>query len=227
LMNVIIRRAGDGKMHCRLAVFRALAGAALLALSAPALAGEAAVDADAGGDAAAPPPVHITISRAADLQGRPAYAVRSDVAQGGSQILLSYVRPRINLAAASAPRGLPLSARALTSGFGMRVNPVTGIYAEHTGVDLAAPMGTPIVATAGGVVGTAGWTGGYGLMVAVENGGGLETRYAHMSRILVLPGSQVRAGDVLGYVGSTGRSTGPHLHYEMRFNGRPIDPLRK
>jgi murein DD-endopeptidase MepM/ murein hydrolase activator NlpD len=121
---------------------------------------------------------------------------------------------------------MPLAARALTSGFGMRVNPVTGIYAEHAGIDLAAPVGTPIMATADGVVGRAGWAGGYGLMVAVENGGGRETRYAHMSRIAVAPGAQVHAGEVLGYVGSTGRSTGPHLHYEMRVNGQPVDPLR-
>jgi murein DD-endopeptidase MepM/ murein hydrolase activator NlpD len=161
------------------------------------------------------------------LQGRAAYAVRSDVAQGGSQVLLSYVRPRVSLAIASFPHGMPLAARALTSGFGMRVNPVTGLYREHDGVDLAAAAGTPIVATTAGVVGKAGWSGGYGLMVAVESGAGLETRYAHMSRVAVLPGAQVRAGEVLGYVGSTGRSTGPHLHYEMRINGRPIDPLRR
>jgi murein DD-endopeptidase MepM/ murein hydrolase activator NlpD len=121
---------------------------------------------------------------------------------------------------------MPLAARALTSGFGMRVNPVTGVYAEHDGIDLAAPAGTPIVATADGVVGRAGWAGGYGLMVAVENGGGRETRYGHMSRIAVSAGEQVHAGEVLGFVGSTGRSTGPHLHYETRINGRPVDPLR-
>jgi murein DD-endopeptidase MepM/ murein hydrolase activator NlpD len=211
-------------MHGRLAVLRAISGAGLLASAAPALAQDAA---PAGADGGEAPLVHITISRAADLQGRAAYAVRSDVAQGGSQVLLSYVRPRVSLTIASFPHGMPLAARALTSGFGMRVNPVTGLYREHDGVDLAAAAGTPIVATTGGVVGKAGWSGGYGLMVAVESGAGLETRYAHMSRVAVLPGAQIRAGDVLGYVGSTGRSTGPHLHYEMRINGRPIDPLRR
>ena len=213
-------------MLYRLAVLRALAGAGLLAAAAPALAEEAAPDDAANLDASAPPPVHITISRAADLQGTPAYAVRTGVGDSGSEIAFSYVRPRALPAVGSIPRGMPLAARALTSGFGMRVNPVTGLYAEHAGIDLAAPVGTPIMATADGVVGRAGWAGGYGLMVAVENGGGRETRDAHMSRIAVAPGAQVHAGEVLGYVGSTGRSTGPHLHYEMRVNGQPVDPLR-
>jgi murein DD-endopeptidase MepM/ murein hydrolase activator NlpD len=213
-------------MSYRLATLRVLAGAGLLAAAMPALAEGIAPEGAAGADESAPPPVHITISRAADLQGRPAYAVRSGTGEGGSEISFSYVRPRLMPALASIPRGMPLAARALTSGFGMRVNPVTGVYAEHDGIDLAAPAGTPIVATADGVVGRAGWAGGYGLMVAVENGGGRETRYGHMSRIAVSAGEHVHAGEVLGFVGSTGRSTGPHLHYETRINGRPVDPLR-
>ena len=109
----------------------------------------------------------------------------------------------------------------------MRVNPVTGIYAEHDGIDLAAPMGTPIIATGDGVIGSAGWRGGYGLMVAVEHGSGVETRYGHMSQIAVAPGEQVRKGEIIGYVGSTGRSTGPHVHYETRINGHPVNPLNR
>ena len=74
------------------------------------------------------------------------------------------------------------------------------------------------------MVGTADWRGGYGLFVALEHGGGIETRYGHMSQLNVVPGQQVRKGDVIGFVGSTGRSTGPHLHYEIRINGSAIDP---
>ena len=122
------------------------------------------------------------------------------------------------------PSGMPVATRAVTSGFGWRVHPVLGGLRAHSGVDLAAPYGTPIVATTDGVVGAAGTRGGYGLFVAVEHGN-LETRYGHMSRLNVVAGQRVRKGDVIGYVGSTGRSTGPHLHYEVRVNGRAVDPL--
>ena len=84
----------------------------------------------------------------------------------------------------------------------------------------------PIVATGDGTVGSAGWSGGYGLMVAIAHGDGVQSRYAHMSRLAVAPGQKVRQGDVIGYVGSTGRSTGPHLHYEVRVGGVAVDPLR-
>ena len=92
-------------------------------------------------------------------------------------------------------------------------------------MDLAAPYGSPIVATADGVIGTAGWSGGYGLLVAISHGDGVQTRYGHLSRLNVAAGQQVRRGDVIGFVGSTGESTGPHVHYEVRVNGTAIDPL--
>ena len=94
----------------------------------------------------------------------------------------------------------------------------------HSGVDLAASYGSPIVATSDGVIGTASWSGGYGLLVALDHGGGPQTRYGHMSRLNVLQGQSVRKGDVIGYVGSTGMATGPHLHYEIRVNGQAINP---
>jgi murein DD-endopeptidase MepM/ murein hydrolase activator NlpD len=214
-------------MPFRLTCLRVLGGAGLL-IAAPAFAGDPAASGASAGEAASPGPVRITIGRAVDLQGRPAYAVRSGDGASGSQIAFSHVRPRLSGAiVGTIPTGMPLAARALTSGFGMRVNPVTGVYAEHAGIDLAAPAGTPIVATGDGVVGRAGWDGGYGLMVSVEHGGGIETRYGHMSQIAVTPGEQVRAGEVIGFVGSTGRSTGPHLHYETRIDGHPVDPLRR
>ena len=122
------------------------------------------------------------------------------------------------------PSFMPVAARGLTSGFGMRQHPLLGTLRAHSGIDLAASYGSPIVATSDGVVGTANWSGGYGLLVALDHGGGLQTRYGHMSRLNVVQGQQVRKGDVIGYVGSTGMSTGPHLHYEIRINGQAINP---
>jgi murein DD-endopeptidase MepM/ murein hydrolase activator NlpD len=174
----------------------------------------------------------VSVSRAADILGRPTYAWRSVTSGSGSQVLLSFRRPPpsgslptiLSGATASLPTGMPLSSATLTSGFGMRRHPVLGGRRAHSGIDLAAPAGTPIFATSPGTVAIADRSGGYGLMVALEHGGGVETRYAHMSRIAVASGQQVRKGDVIGYVGSTGRSTGPHLHYEMRVNGRAMNP---
>jgi murein DD-endopeptidase MepM/ murein hydrolase activator NlpD len=113
----------------------------------------------------------------------------------------------------------------ISSGFGMRTHPITGQRRLHAGVDVAASTGTPIVAAAAGVVRTAGPRGGYGNLVVVDHGGGLETRYAHASALAVHPGHQVNAGHLLAWVGSTGLSTGPHLHFEVRVGGTPRDPL--
>jgi murein DD-endopeptidase MepM/ murein hydrolase activator NlpD len=95
----------------------------------------------------------------------------------------------------------------------------------HTGVDYRAPSGTPVKATGAGVVITAEYRGGYGRTVEIDHGNGLSTRYAHLSTILVEEGERVSAGTVIGQVGSTGRSTGPHLHYETRVRGEAADPL--
>jgi murein DD-endopeptidase MepM/ murein hydrolase activator NlpD len=113
----------------------------------------------------------------------------------------------------------------VTSGFGPRVDPVEGLDGFHAGMDIGAATGTPVVAVADGMVVVAGWAGGYGKAVFLQHAGGLETRYAHLSVFTVRRGQQVRAGDVIGYVGSTGKSTGPHLHFEIRRNGRPINPI--
>lgn len=112
----------------------------------------------------------------------------------------------------------------MTSGFGSRTDPFHGKMRNHSGVDLASPTGTPIRATADAYVGRAEKAGGYGNLVELNHGRGYQTRYAHMHKILVRPGQYVRRGTVIGLVGSTGRSTGPHLHYEVRFNGKAIDP---
>ena len=127
--------------------------------------------------------------------------------------------------AVSIPSIVPLSGVHLTSGFGMRWHPVMGGRRQHKGVDLAAPTGTPIHASADGTVAMAERYSGYGLYVQIEHGGSLETRYGHMSRIAVAEGQFVHKGEVIGYVGSTGNSTGPHLHYEVRVDGTAVNPI--
>ena len=112
----------------------------------------------------------------------------------------------------------------ITSGFGYRVHPILGYRRFHRGLDIGAAHGTPILAATDGRVARAGWGGGYGNMVQLSHGGGLATRYGHMSRIAVSAGQAVRQGQVIGYVGSTGMSTGPHLHYELFRNGQLVDP---
>jgi murein DD-endopeptidase MepM/ murein hydrolase activator NlpD len=112
----------------------------------------------------------------------------------------------------------------ITSGFGYRTHPILGYRRFHRGLDIGAGHGTPILATTDGVVARAGWGGGYGNVVELRHSGGLATRYGHMSRISVGGGQRVRQGQVIGYVGSTGLSTGPHLHYEMFRGGHLVDP---
>ena len=113
-----------------------------------------------------------------------------------------------------------------TSGFGVRSDPFLGRPAMHTGLDFRAATGDPVRVTANGKVVNAGWSGGYGRMVEVDHGNGLSTRYGHLSEINVKIGQQVKIGDIIGEVGSTGRSTGPHLHYETRIDGEAVDPQK-
>lgn len=127
--------------------------------------------------------------------------------------------------AISLPSRMPLEGAALTSGFGMRYHPVLGGRRQHTGIDLAAPTGTPVYATADGVVSRADLYSTYGLYISIEHGAAMETRYAHLSRLAVAAGDAVKKGDLIGYVGSTGRSTGPHLHYEVRVDGLAVNPI--
>lgn len=118
----------------------------------------------------------------------------------------------------------PVASARLSSGFGMRFHPILGYSRMHQGVDFAAPTGTPVLASASGRVTQAGWGGGYGNLIVIDHGRGLKTRYAHLHRMNVRPGQQVGQGQVIGQVGSTGLSTGPHLHYEVWQDGRPVDP---
>lgn len=114
----------------------------------------------------------------------------------------------------------------VTSGYGMRLDPFLKQFALHTGVDFRAEPGDPVRAAAGGKVTQAGWQGGYGIMVEIDHGNGLATRYAHLSAVDVAEGTTIPAGRIIGRTGNTGRSTGPHLHYEIRMNGDTIDPMR-
>jgi murein DD-endopeptidase MepM/ murein hydrolase activator NlpD len=124
----------------------------------------------------------------------------------------------------SQSMSMPVNGR-LTSGFGERFHPILGYERFHAGLDLAAAAGTPIVAAADGKVVSAGWTGGYGQAVEIAHAGAIETLYGHMSRIAAYSGETVHRGQVIGYVGSTGLSTGPHLHFQVMKNGRPVNPL--
>ena len=119
---------------------------------------------------------------------------------------------------------LPVDGR-LTSPFGMRTHPVTGVYKLHTGADFAAATGTPIGAARAGVVRSAGWQNGNGNTVVIDHGNGVSTLYGHASELLVKPGQRVAAGEAVAKAGSTGYATGPHLHLEVRKEDKPIDPL--
>ncbi|BCG94991.1 M23 family metallopeptidase [Mesorhizobium sp. 131-2-1] len=124
------------------------------------------------------------------------------------------------------PLANPAPGHSVTSPFGVRTDPILGTAALHSGMDFRAPMGMPAKVTAPGVVTKAGWNGGYGRMVEVDHGNGFATRYGHLSEIDVTVGQKLAAGDAIGKTGSSGRSTGPHLHYEVRHNGEAVDPLR-
>lgn len=121
------------------------------------------------------------------------------------------------------PSVWPVEGR-LMSPFGARTDPFSGEGAIHTGVDLSAAMGTPVHVAADGVVVHAGWMSGYGRLVIVDHGNGLQTYYGHLSRFLVVPGQEVRRGDVIARSGASGRVTSPHLHYEVRMRGTPVNP---
>jgi murein DD-endopeptidase MepM/ murein hydrolase activator NlpD len=125
----------------------------------------------------------------------------------------------------SIPSAKPVQNVSLTSGYGVRSDPFRGGAAMHAGVDIPGPIGTPIYATADGVVGRAGWVSGYGKLIELEHGRGIQTRYGHLSQQVVAAGTRVKRGQLIGMMGSTGRSTGSHLHYEVRIDGRAVNPM--
>ncbi len=125
----------------------------------------------------------------------------------------------------AVPSRKPVAEMAFSSMYGVRSDPFRGGAAMHAGVDIPGPTGTEVYATADGMVERAGWNGGYGNLVELNHGRGVQTRYGHLSRILVAPGARVKRGQLIARVGSTGRSTGPHLHYEVRLDGRAVNPM--
>jgi murein DD-endopeptidase MepM/ murein hydrolase activator NlpD len=134
---------------------------------------------------------------------------------------------RLNRTLALVPYRKPVIGEVeFTSGFGVRSDPFLGRPAMHTGLDFRAAMGDPVRATANGNVVSAGWSGGYGRMIEIDHGNGISTRYGHLSEIGVKIGDTIKIGQVIGEVGSTGRSTGPHLHYETRIDGEAVDPQK-
>lgn len=125
----------------------------------------------------------------------------------------------------SIPSARPVEGVSLTSGFGVRADPFRRGAAMHAGIDLAGPIGTPIYATADGIVSYSGWMRGYGNLIEIAHGKAVETRYGHLSKTFVKPNMRVKRGQLIGLMGSTGRSTGSHLHYEVRLDGHAVNPV--
>ena len=201
------------------------AGGSLIAAH-PAMANSSAAAADIAAPLRAAQAAGQSVSGAEDEQFRQIFNSWQNYEETG--LAVSKAKPTVGtggIASVSIPSRNPLEVDVMTSGFGMREHPVLGGRRAHTGVDLAAAVGTPVHATADGVVSKAAWFGGYGLFVSLEHGGDLQTRYGHMSRLNVAEGQTVHKGDVIGYVGTTGRSTGPHLHYEVRVDGAAVNPV--
>lgn len=167
----------------------------------------------------------------AQVLGNRIAALRDRLADQSDRFnMLDMVLTRRAGAQARLPTLMPVRYTYVSSPFGWRRNPVTGRHAMHDGIDLAAPKGTPIKAASGGIVVRAGRESGYGKMVEISHGNGLETIYAHASKLKVKAGQLVSKGQVIALVGRTGRATGPHLHFEVRMAGHPLDPtlfLRK
>jgi murein DD-endopeptidase MepM/ murein hydrolase activator NlpD len=138
--------------------------------------------------------------------------------------LLSGGAPPPELGGGPGAVGWPVSGP-ITSPFGMRFDPVQHHYQLHSGIDVAAPQGVTISAASEGKIIFAGWYGGYGNAIIIDHGGGISTLYGHCSQIFVGVGQEVQRGQAIGAVGMTGDATGPHVHFEVRVNGKPVDPM--
>ena len=150
--------------------------------------------------------------------------VEIELRRQGQEVVRNLLNDQVSLSRAT-PKGWPTKGW-LTSYFGMRKSPFTGRRVMHEGLDIAANTGTPVVATADGVVARVKYSPSYGKMVIIDHGYGYRTIFGHTSKILVKAGQRIKRGDVVAKVGNTGQSTGPHLHYELRLNGVPIDPRK-
>jgi murein DD-endopeptidase MepM/ murein hydrolase activator NlpD len=159
------------------------------------------------------------------------YALRSTAMSGAATVGITTLGLTRNLTtadwvkASAMPNLWPVEGQ-ITGSFGERIDPFRGEGAFHMGVDISAELGVAVIAPADGIVEFADQLGGYGRCVVLEHGGGISTRYGHLSGFAVVAGQRVRRGDVIAYVGNTGRSTGPHLHYEVRINATPVNPYK-
>ncbi len=182
--------------------------------------------AEAKSDGAKPAPASTPIVDVA--QGGPFESARAAFDPKFKALFLSWKRldpVQPGMIAIPSAQPVPAAQARFTSAFGTRDDPFKASRAMHSGIDLAGPIGTPIYATADGFVGRAGVVGGYGNLIELEHGKSIQTRYGHLSAILVRSGQRVKRGDVIGRMGSTGRSTGSHLHYEVRVDTRAVNPI--
>lgn len=155
----------------------------------------------------------------------PGAVARANVGAAPVSVPLTTPQAPVSLPSSAAPTAMPLPASHVTSKFGWRHDPLTGQTRFHKGVDLRAAYGQPVASVASGKVVQAGPQGGYGLSVVVEHESGIRTRYAHLSEVSVKAGDAVADGETIGKAGQSGRSTGPHLHFEILADGRPVDPV--
>jgi len=160
-------------------------------------------------------------------QGGPYEPVKADSDSTFKQLFSSWKKlDNLQVGAIAVPSEKPVKMAAFTSGYGVRSDPFGGGAARHMGIDLAGPVGTPIYATADGVVSESAYnSGGYGNLIKLDHGRGVETRYGHLSAMLVSAGQRVARGQLIARMGSTGRSTGSHLHYEVRIEGKAVNPI--
>ena len=169
-----------------------------------------------------------TTSAATQLgQGGPYEPVKANSDSTFKQLFSSWKKlDNLQVGAIAVPSEKPVKMAAFTSGYGVRSDPFGGGAARHMGIDLAGPIGTPIYATADGLVSESAYNnGGYGNLIKLDHGRGVETRYGHLSAMLVSAGQRVARGQLIGRMGSTGRSTGSHLHYEVRIEGKAVNPI--
>lgn len=166
-------------------------------------------------------------SKSDEAQGGPYIPVGDEVLQEQDEQLYNDLRQMmiLNEVQDAIPLARPIRGGKLTSGFGVRMDPFNRRLSRHMGIDLSSAYGSAVVAANDGVVTDAGWKNAYGNMVEVDHGLGITTRYGHLSKIAVRPGQRVAQGQLVGNEGSTGRSTGTHLHYEVRFNNQPLNPM--
>lgn len=197
-------------------VFAGSAALMVSAMTSPAAAATAAATATTTSDSFRLPPEEVEANKTAlgvaDPEFRSLHDSWGRIGTAPTKVDVSI--PSIN----------PVEVMRFSSQYGYRTDPFQGRRKNHKGVDIPGPVGTPIYATADGVIGRAQWVSGYGKYVEIEHGNAIQTRYGHLSAMNVVSGQRVRQGEIIGFMGSTGRSTGSHLHYEVRIAGEPVNP---